>query len=43
MRVETGPTKLLPFSQAYRPGYAAWRRADFRALFEEHHLQLRLH
>lgn len=43
MPVESGPTKLLPFSQAYRPGYAAWRRADFRALFEERHVQLPLH
>jgi ectoine hydroxylase-related dioxygenase (phytanoyl-CoA dioxygenase family) len=32
--IESGPTKLLPFSQTYRPGYAAWRRDDFRpALF----------
>ena len=30
MPVESGPTKLLPFSQAYLPGYAAWRREDFR-------------
>lgn len=42
MPVESGPTKLLPFSQAYRPGYAAWRRDDFRALFEEHYVQLPL-
>lgn len=42
MPVESGPTKLLPFSQAYRPGYAAWRRDDFRAYFEEHHVQLPL-
>jgi len=40
--LESGPTKLLPFSQLYRPGYAAWRRADFRAYFEEHHVQLPL-
>ncbi len=40
--VESGPTKLLPFSQLYRPGYAAWRRDDFRAFFEEHHVQLPL-
>lgn len=38
----SGPTKLLPFSQAYRPGYAAWRRADFRALFEQRCVQLSL-
>ncbi|MEM6636408.1 MAG: phytanoyl-CoA dioxygenase family protein [Pseudomonadota bacterium] len=42
MPIESGPTKLLPFSQLYRPGYAAWRRSDFRAHFEEHHVQLPL-
>lgn len=40
--LESGPTKLLPFSQLYRPGYAAWRRDSFRAYFEEHHVQLPL-
>lgn len=40
--VESGPTKLLPFSQLYGPGYAAWRRDDFRAHFEAHHVQLPL-
>ena len=29
MPVESGPTKLLPFSQAYLPGYAAWRGKIF--------------
>ncbi|MEM1363002.1 MAG: phytanoyl-CoA dioxygenase family protein [Pseudomonadota bacterium] len=42
MPLESGPTKLLPFSQAYRPGYAAWRRDEFRALFEERYVQLPL-
>ena len=42
MPVKSGPTKLLPFSQAYRPGYAAWRREDFRALFEARAVQLAL-
>lgn len=42
MPVESGPTKLLPFSQLYREGYAAWRRDDFRALFEERCIQLPL-
>ncbi len=42
MPVESGPTKLLPFSQAYRPGYAAWRREDFREVFEARHIQLPL-
>ncbi|MEO0542733.1 MAG: phytanoyl-CoA dioxygenase family protein [Pseudomonadota bacterium] len=38
--VEAGPTKLLPFSQLYEAGYAAWRRDDFRDYFEENHVQL---
>ncbi|MBO9475749.1 phytanoyl-CoA dioxygenase family protein [Shimia sp. R10_1] len=42
MPLESGPTKLLPFSQAYKPGYTAWRRPDFRALFEERYVQLPL-
>ncbi len=42
MSIESGPTKLLPFSQLYRPGYAAWRREDFRAYFEDHYVQLPL-
>lgn len=42
MPLESGPTKLLPFSQAYKPGYAAWRRDDFRALFDEYCVQLPL-
>ena len=42
MPVESGPTKLLPFSQMYRAGYAAWRRPEFRALFEENYIQLPL-
>jgi ectoine hydroxylase-related dioxygenase (phytanoyl-CoA dioxygenase family) len=42
MPVESGPTKLLPYSQRYAPGYLAWRRADFREYFEAHCLQLPL-
>lgn len=42
MPVESGPTKLLPFSQRYAPGYVAWRRADFREYFETHYVQLPL-
>ena len=42
MGIESGPTKLLPFSQRYRPGYAAWRRDNFRAYFEDHNVQLPL-
>jgi ectoine hydroxylase-related dioxygenase (phytanoyl-CoA dioxygenase family) len=42
MPIESGPTKLLPLSQMYRAGYAAWRRDDFRALFEDRCVQLPL-
>ncbi|MEM5406325.1 phytanoyl-CoA dioxygenase family protein [Paraburkholderia unamae] len=42
MPVESGPTKLLPYSQRYAEGYLAWRRADFRAYFEAHCVQLPL-
>ncbi|SAK60809.1 Phytanoyl-CoA dioxygenase (PhyH) [Caballeronia fortuita] len=42
MPVESGPTKLLPFSQRYAPGYLAWRRADFREYFESHYVQVPL-
>ena len=42
MPIKSGPTKLLPFSQLYRAGYAAWRRNDFRTLFEERCIQLPL-
>ena len=42
MPIESGPTKLLPFSQMYLPGYAAWRREDFREVFENHYVQLSL-
>jgi ectoine hydroxylase-related dioxygenase (phytanoyl-CoA dioxygenase family) len=42
MPVESGPTKLLPFSQRYAQGYLAWRREDFRDYFEAHFVQLPL-
>ena len=42
MPVEGGPTKLLPFSQLYRPGYAAYRLDAFKAVFEEQCVQLPL-
>lgn len=42
MPVESGPTLYLPHSQKYEPGYLAWRRADFIAYFDEHHVQLPL-
>lgn len=42
MPVESGPTKLLPFSQIYDAGYAAWRLPKFRACFEANYVQLPL-
>ncbi|MGC2999198.1 phytanoyl-CoA dioxygenase family protein [Streptomyces sp. G35A] len=42
MPVESGPTLYLPHSQKYEPGYLAWRLPEFRAYFEEHHVQLPL-
>lgn len=42
MPIESGPTKLLPFSQSYRAGYAAWRRDDFKEYFESNYVQLAL-
>jgi ectoine hydroxylase-related dioxygenase (phytanoyl-CoA dioxygenase family) len=42
MPVESGPTMYLPHSQKYRPGYMAWRRPEFMAYFDEHHVQLPL-
>ncbi|MGW5665185.1 phytanoyl-CoA dioxygenase family protein [Streptomyces sp. NPDC003758] len=42
MPVESGPTLYLPHSQRYEPGYLAWRRPEFIAYFEEHHVQLPL-
>ncbi len=40
--IESGPTKVLPFTQKYKAGYAAWRREDFRDYFEKHFVQLPL-
>ena len=42
MSVETGPTKLLPYSQSYLPGYLAVLQDGFRDLFEEKFVQLPL-
>ncbi len=42
MPIETGPTKLLPFSQLYQQGYMAWRREDFVSYFEDNCVQLPL-
>ncbi len=42
MPVESGPTRLLPFSQSYGPGYLAYRLPDFAAYFDAHFVQLPL-
>lgn len=42
MPIESGPTKLLPFSQHYRPGYAAYRLEAFKDFFEENYVQIPL-
>lgn len=42
MPLESGPTKLLPYSQRYLPGYFATLLPEFRAYFEEHYAQLPL-
>jgi ectoine hydroxylase-related dioxygenase (phytanoyl-CoA dioxygenase family) len=42
MPVESGPTLYLPYSQKYELGYLAWRRPEFIAYFEQHHVQLPL-
>ena len=43
MTLDSGPTKILPYSQRYVPGYFAVQRPEFRAYFEEHFVQLPLH
>ena len=42
MPVESGPTKLLPFSQTYGPGYLAFHLPEFKEYFEDHCVQLPL-
>ncbi len=42
MPVESGPTKLLPYSQSYAAGYAAYSLEAFQDYFEQHHIQLAL-
>ncbi len=42
MPLESGPTKLLPFSQLYDAGYIAFHDAAHRAHFEDAHIQLPL-
>lgn len=42
MPMESGPTKLLPYSQSYVPGYFAVNRKEFRDYFEAHYVQMPL-
>lgn len=42
MPLESGPTKLLPYSQRYLAGYLAAQLPEFRAYFEDHCVQLAL-
>jgi ectoine hydroxylase-related dioxygenase (phytanoyl-CoA dioxygenase family) len=42
MPLESGPTLYLPHSQKYSHGYLVADRADFRAHFEQHRVQLPL-
>lgn len=42
MPLESGPTKLLPFSQLYPAGYLGFHKADHRDHFEEAHVQVPL-
>ncbi|KAE8365215.1 hypothetical protein BDV27DRAFT_171794 [Aspergillus caelatus] len=42
MPLQSGPTRFLPFSQTYEPGYLAWRKEDFRAFFQERYVALPL-
>lgn len=42
MPVDSGPTRLLPFSQLYGPGYLGFHDDAHRAWFEEAHVQLPL-
>lgn len=42
MPLESGPTKLLPFSHLYGPGYIACQLDAFRAIFEDRCIQLPL-
>lgn len=42
MPLASGPTKVLPFSQRYLPGYLACAKPDFVDYFEQHHAQVAL-
>lgn len=40
MPLISGPTLFLPFSQRYDPGYLAYSQPEFRAYFDQHHVQI---
>jgi ectoine hydroxylase-related dioxygenase (phytanoyl-CoA dioxygenase family) len=42
MPIESGPTKVFPFSQHYRAGFALSERDDFTDAYEQHYVQLPL-
>lgn len=42
MPLETGPTKYLPFSQLYGPGYIAANLPEFKTYFEDNFVQIAL-
>lgn len=42
MPIESGPTKLLPYSQSYLPGYIAVLQPEFRDYFEANYVQVPL-
>jgi ectoine hydroxylase-related dioxygenase (phytanoyl-CoA dioxygenase family) len=42
MPLESGPTLYLPFSQSFTPGYFAYRKPEFAAYFDAHHVRLPL-
>ena len=42
MPVASGPTKLLPHSHKFGPGYVVWRQPAIVELFERTHVQLEL-
>uniref|UniRef100_A0A060T3Z3 ARAD1C00286p n=1 Tax=Blastobotrys adeninivorans TaxID=409370 RepID=A0A060T3Z3_BLAAD len=42
MPIESGPTRFLPFSQQYEPGFLAWRHKDFISFFDNNYVSLPL-
>ncbi len=42
MPVESGPTRYLPYSQLYGPGYIACNLPEFKSYFEDSYVQLPL-